>query len=164
MERGDLVPDEVIQGIMKEALTGPEASKGAILDGVVRTIPQAEGLRDMLASVDRELDAVLLFDVETEELVRRLSGRTTCNQCQRPYFGREPGEPCECPDGKKGVLIRRRDDEPDAVRKRLDVYAAQTQPVIEWYRKHGARVIAINAVGSLDEVEARAIAGLGPVR
>lgn len=164
MDRGDLVPDDVIQGIMKEALTGPAAANGAVLDGVVRTIPQAEGLRDMLASVDRELDAVLLFDVETEELVRRLSGRTTCSECQRPFFGREPGEPCECPDGKKGVLVRRADDEPDAVRKRLDVYAAQTQPVIEWYRRHGARVVSINAVGTLDEVEARAIAGLGPAR
>ena len=164
MDRGDLVPDDVIQGIMKEALTGPPAANGAILDGVVRTIPQAEGLRDMLASVDRELDAVLLFDIETEELVRRLSGRTTCNACQRPFFGREPGEPCECPDGTMGVLVRRSDDEPEAVRKRLDVFTAQTQPVIEWYRRNGARVIAINAVGTLDEVEARAIAGLGPAR
>lgn len=166
MERGDLVPDEVIQGIMREALTAPSASKGAILDGVVRTIPQAEGLRDMLASVDREVDAVLLFDVETEELVRRLSGRTTCNECQRPDFGREPGELCTwcAANNGNGVLQRRRDDEPDAVRKRLAVYAEQTEPVIEWYRKNGARVIAINAVGSLDEVEARAIAGLGPVR
>jgi adenylate kinase len=166
MERGDLVPDDVIQGIMKEALTAPDASKGAILDGVVRTIPQAEGLRDMLDSLDRELDAVLLFDVETEELVRRLSGRTTCGECQRPFFGQEPEVACPwCSEnGGHGVLHRRRDDEPDAVRKRLDVYAAQTQPVIEWYRKNGARVIAINAVGSLDEVEARAIAGLGPTR
>jgi len=164
MDRGDLVPDDVIQGIMKQALTGPAAANGAILDGVVRTIPQAEGLRDMLASVDRELDAVLLFDIETEELVRRLSGRTTCNACQRPFFGREPSEPCECPDGTMGVLVRRSDDEPEAVRKRLDVFTAQTQPVIEWYRRNGARVIAINAVGTLDEVEARAIAGLGPAR
>lgn len=166
MERGDLVPDSVIQGIMKEALTAPSAANGAILDGVVRTIPQAEGLRDMLASLDRELDAVLLFDVETEELVRRLSGRTTCDECQRPFFGAEPEMPCAwcAENGGKGMLHRRRDDEPDAVRKRLDVYAAQTSPVIEWYRKNGARVIAINAVGSLDEVEARAIAGLGPAR
>lgn len=166
MERGDLVPDAVIQGIMKEALTSPEAANGAILDGVVRTIPQAEGLRDMLATLDREMDAVLLFDVETEELVRRLSGRTTCDECQRPFFGPEPESPCPwCADNDgKGMLHRRRDDEPEAVRKRLAVYAAQTSPVIDWYRKNGARVIAINAVGSLDEVEARAIAGLGPAR
>jgi adenylate kinase len=162
MERGDLVPDEVIMGIMKDALAAPEAANGAILDGVVRTIPQAEGLTAMLESLGRELDAVLLFDVETEELVRRLSGRTTCDACQRPFLGREPGEPCGCEQG--GTLVRRRDDEPDAVRKRLEVYTAQTAPVIEWYRRNGARIVAINAVGSLDEVEARALAGLGPSR
>jgi adenylate kinase len=165
MDRGDLVPDEVIMGIMRDALASPDAANGAILDGVVRTIPQAEGLTDMIESLGRELDAVLLFDVDTEELVRRLSGRTTCDQCQRPFFGREPGEPCGCTDnGGVGVLVRRRDDEPESVRKRLEVYAAQTEPVIEWYRRNGARIVAINAIGSLDEVEARALAGLGPSR
>jgi adenylate kinase len=63
-----------------------------------------------------------------------------------------------------GTLTRRRDDEPEAVRKRLEVYAAQTEPVIDWYRRNGARIVAINAIGSLDEVEARALAGLGPSR
>jgi adenylate kinase len=165
MDRGDLVPDAVIMGIMKEALASADAVTGAILDGVVRTIPQAEGLAGMLESLGRELDAVLLFDVETEELVRRLSGRTTCDTCQRPFFGREPGGPCGCAEhGGMGTLTRRRDDEPDAVRKRLAVYSAQTAPVIDWYRRHGARIVAINAVGTLDEVEARALAGLGPSR
>jgi adenylate kinase len=165
MDRGDLVPDEVIMGIMKDALASPEAANGAILDGVVRTIPQAEGLSAMIESLGRELDAVLLFDVDTEELVRRLSGRTTCGGCQRPFFGREPGEKCGCAEHNgAGVLTRRRDDEPDAVRKRLEVYAAQTEPVIDWYRRNGARIVAINAIGSLDEVEARALAGLGPSR
>lgn len=152
-------------GIMKDALASPDAANGAILDGVVRTIPQAEGLTAMIESLGRELDAVLLFDVDTEELVRRLSGRTTCGQCQRPFFGREPGEPCGCTEhAGVGTLTRRRDDEPDAVRKRLEVYAAQTEPVIDWYRRTGARIVAINAIGSLDEVEARALAGLGPSR
>jgi len=165
MDRGDLVPDEVIMGIMKDALASPDAASGAILDGVVRTIPQAEGLTAMIESLGRELDAVLLFDVDTEELVRRLSGRTTCGQCQRPFFGREPGEPCGCVEhAGVGTLTRRRDDEPEAVRKRLEVYAAQTEPVIDWYRRNGARIVAINAIGSLDEVEARALAGLGPSR
>lgn len=162
MDRGDLVPDAVIMGIMKEAFEGPSAAEGAILDGVVRTIPQAEGLEQMLESLDRALDAVLIFDVATDELVRRLSGRTTCSLCQRPFLGREPGEACGCAEG--GVLVRRKDDEPEAVRKRLDVYHAQTAPVIDWYRRNGARIVEINAVGSLDEVEARALAGLGPAR
>ena len=165
MDRGDLVPDEVIMGIMREALSAPDTAEGAILDGVVRTVPQAEGLSSMLEELGRELDAVLLFEIPSEELVRRLSGRTTCSDCQRPFFGREPGEPCGCEDmGGTGTLVRRKDDEPDAVRKRLQVYADQTAPVIDWYRTNGDRVVTINAVGSLEEVEGRALAGLGPAR
>ena len=160
MDRGDLVPDEVIMGIMKEALASPTAARGAILDGVVRTTPQADGVATMLADLGRKVDAVLLFDIAEDELVRRLSGRTTCDACQRPFFGREPGERCEV-DGKVGILVRRKDDEPDAVRKRLQVYRDQTSPVIDWYGKHGPRVVRIDAIGSLEEVEARALHVLG---
>ncbi|WP_310571537.1 adenylate kinase [Gemmatimonas sp.] len=156
MDRGDLVPDEVIMGIMKEALASPTAAKGAILDGVVRTTPQADGVAAMLSDLGRKVDAVLLFDIAEDELVRRLSGRTTCDVCQRPFFGREPGETCEA-DGKVGTLVRRKDDEPDAVRKRLQVYRDQTSPVINWYEEHGPRVVRIDAIGSLEEVEARAL-------
>lgn len=160
MDRGDLVPDEVIMGIMKEALASPTAAKGAILDGVVRTTPQADGVAAMLSDLGRKVDAVLLFDIAEDELVRRLSGRTTCDVCQRPFFGREPGETCEA-DGKVGTLVRRKDDEPDAVRKRLQVYRDQTSPVINWYEEHGPRVVRIDAIGSLEEVEARALHVLG---
>lgn len=163
MDRGDLVPDAVIMGIMAEALAAPTAAGGAILDGVVRTTPQAEGLAAMLARLGRGVDAVLCFEVAEDELVRRLSGRTTCDQCQRPYLGREPGGACEVPHDPPGTLVRRRDDEPEAVRKRLQVYQAQTAPVIEWYRRHGAAVLTIDAVGALEEVESRALAALrGP--
>lgn len=160
MDRGDLVPDEVIMGIMKEALASPTAAKGAILDGVVRTTPQADGVAAMLSDLGRKVDAVLLFDIAEDELVRRLSGRTTCDACQRPYFGRQPGETCDA-DGKVGTLVRRKDDEPDAVRKRLQVYRDQTSPVINWYEEHGPRVVRIDAIGSLEEVEARALHVLG---
>jgi adenylate kinase len=160
MDRGDLVPDDVIMGIMKEALESPTAAKGAILDGVVRTTPQAEGVAAMLHDLGRQVDAVLLFDIAEDELVRRLSGRTTCDACQRPFFGRQPGEACEV-DGKMGTLVRRRDDEPDAVRKRLQVYRDQTSPVISWYEQHGPRVVHIDAIGSLTDVETRALQALG---
>jgi adenylate kinase len=163
MDRGDLVPDSVIMGIMKDALSAPSAAKGVILDGVVRTTPQAEGLSKMLGELGRKVDAVLLFDIAEEELVRRLSARTTCDTCQKSFFGREPGEPCE-ENGKKGVLVRRKDDEPEAVRKRLQVYREQTAPVIEWYESHGDRILHIDALGSLDEVEARAVAALDNVK
>lgn len=149
MDRGDLVPDDVILGIMKETLASPASSRGAILDGVVRTVPQAEGLNRALAELGRSLDGVLLFDVPDEELVRRLSGRTVCEKCQTPYTGREPGTRCEkC----GGTLVRRKDDEPEAVRNRLRNYHQQTAPVIEWYRAHGAPLRTIDAVGTLDQV------------
>lgn len=158
MDRGDLVPDDVILGIMKDALAAPDASAGAILDGVVRTVPQAEGLERVLAELERPLDAVLLFDVADDELVRRLSGRTVCERCQTPYTGRAPGTEC---DRCGGTLVRRRDDEPEAVRNRLATYHAQTAPVIAWYRANGGRLVTIDAVGTLDDVAARARAALG---
>lgn len=152
MERGDLVPDDVILGILRDVLASPSAAAGAILDGVVRTVPQAEGLRDALHSLGRKLDLVLLFEVETEELVRRLSGRTVCSKCQTPYTGREPGETC----GKcGGTLVRRADDDPASVRNRIKVYGEQTEPVIAWYRKNGPRVASVDAVGGVDDIAAR---------
>jgi adenylate kinase len=160
MDRGDLVPDSVIMGIMKEALAAPSAARGVVLDGVVRTTPQAEGLTSALSDLGRAVDAILLFDIAEDELVRRLSGRTTCDACQRPFFGRQPGETCDA-DGKVGTLVRRRDDEPDAVRKRLQVYRDQTSPVIDWYATHGGNIVNIDALGTLEEVEQRMLDALG---
>lgn len=160
MDRGDLVPDAVIMGIMKEALSAPNAAKGAILDGVVRTTPQADGLADTLAALGKSVDAVLLFEIDEEELVRRLSGRTTCDACQRPFFGRAPGETCE-DGGTVGTLVRRKDDEPEAIRKRMQVYRDQTAPVIDWYAAKGTNMVRIDAIGSLEDVEARMLTALG---
>jgi adenylate kinase len=158
MDRGDLVPDDVILGIMKDALASPVAAQGAILDGVVRTVPQAEGLQRVLGELGRELDAVLIFEAPDEELIRRLSGRTVCESCQTPYTGREPGETCEKCGGR---LVRRRDDEPEAVRNRLAVYQRQTAPVIEWYRTHGVRLVGVDATGTTDQVLNRVMGALG---
>jgi adenylate kinase len=160
MDRGDLVPDAVIMGIMRETLAAPGAAKGAVLDGVVRTTPQAEGLAGVLSQLGRGVDAILLFEVDEQELVTRLSGRTTCDVCQTPYFGRQPGETCE-KDGKVGTLVRRKDDEPEAIRQRLAVYHTQTAPVIDWYATHGGNLVRVNAMGSLDEVESRMVRALG---
>jgi adenylate kinase len=157
MDRGDLVPDSVILGIMKDALSEPATAKGAILDGVVRTVPQAEGLTSLVASLGRKVDKILLFDVGDEELIRRLSGRTVCETCQTPYKGLEPGTPCaKC----GGTLIRRPDDEPEAIRTRLRVYRAQTEPVIRWAREHNLDVSEINAIGDLDEISDRVMKAL----
>jgi adenylate kinase len=159
MERGELVPDDVILGILKDALSQPRFAKGAVLDGVVRTVPQAQGLARMLGELGRKLDAVLYFDVPNDVLVQRLSGRTVCDKSQTPYTGREPGTPC--PDGDGGVLVRRKDDEPEAIRNRLAVYERDTAPVLDWYRKDGTEVATVDAVGSVPEVTQRALRALG---
>lgn len=162
MDRGDLVPDDVILGIMKETLASPAAARGAILDGVVRTTPQAEGLARALAEIGRPLDAVLVVEVPDEAIVARLSARTVCDVCQRPYTGRQPGETCNAGGHEPaGTLVRRKDDEPDAIRNRLAVYQRQTAPVIEWYRAHGAPLTFVNGLGTLDEVLARIRSSLG---
>jgi adenylate kinase len=162
MDRGDLVPDAVILGIMKERLATPEAAKGVVLDGVVRTLPQAEGLATVLAELGRKLDVVLVFNADDEELVRRLGSRTVCEKCSTPYKGREPGSTCEKCGGK---LVRRKDDEPEAIRNRLKVFQAQTAPVLHWYRSHekdGARVAHVDAEGPVDEVTARVLKAVQP--
>jgi adenylate kinase len=157
MDRGDLVPDSVILGIMKDALSAPATANGAILDGVVRTVPQAEGLTSLVSSLGRKVDKVLAFDIGDEELVKRLSGRTVCDKCQTPYRGREPGTTCpKC----GGTLVRRPDDEPEAIRTRLAVYRAQTEPVIKWARDHNLDVREIDATGELDDITDRAMKAL----
>jgi adenylate kinase len=127
----------------------------------VRTEPQAAGLQRVLDELGRPLDAVLTFEVPDDELVRRLSGRTVCESCQTPYTGREPGSTCDKCGGK---LVRRKDDEPEAVRNRLAVYQRQTAPVIDWYRRDGTRIVAIDAVGSTRDVLNRALTALGDSR
>ena len=127
MDRGELVPDAVILGIMRETLRSAAAARGAILDGVVRTVPQAEGLA---AAARRARTAARRGDALRDR--RRRAGAAAqradgVRRCQTPYTGREPGTRCaKC----GGTLVRRRDDEPDAVRNRLRVYQAQTAPVM----------------------------------
>jgi adenylate kinase len=158
MDRGDLVPDSVILGILQDVMTSPATKKGAILDGAVRTVPQAEGLGVTLAEIGKKVDKVLLFDVDDDELVKRLSTRTVCEGCQTPYMGRDAGTNCEKCGGK---LVRRKDDEPEAIRNRLEVYRTQTEPVIDWYGDNKMKVLKIDADGPVDEVTARALEALG---
>jgi adenylate kinase len=158
MDRGDLVPDSVILGILQDVMTSPATRKGAILDGAVRTVPQAEGLGVTLSEIGKKVDKVLLFDVDDDELVKRLSTRTVCEGCQTPYMGREQGTDCEKCGGK---LVRRKDDEPEAIRNRLEVYRTQTEPVIDWYGNNKMKVLKIDADAPVDEVTARALRALG---
>ncbi len=157
MDRGDLVPDSVILGIIKQALSEPRTAGGVLLDGVVRTVPQAEGLSRAAEELGKQVDAVLFFDIADDEIVQRLASRTVCESCQTPYTGREAGSKCD-KDG--GTMVRRKDDEPEAIRNRLAVYEKQTAPVLQWYRTHGTKVAVIDAVGSVQDVTARALGAL----
>jgi len=158
MDRGDLVPDSVILGILREELSQPQYTNGVILDGAVRTVPQAEGLKTMLGSLGRHVDAVLALDIDNEQIVQRLSSRTVCENCQTPYTGRAIGDVC---DKCGGALVRRKDDEPEAIRTRLRVYDDETAPVLRWYQKAGGKVVVVDGVGSVDDVTNRALRALG---
>jgi adenylate kinase len=162
MDRGELVPDGVILGIMKEALARAGAARGVVLDGVVRTVAQAQGLDCVLGELGRTLDVALIFNVDEDEVVRRISARTVCERCQTPFTGREPGSRCaKC----GGTLVRRTDDEPTAVRTRLRAYHEQTAPVVEWYRAASAkggptRLVEIDAEGPVDRITQRVLSAL----
>jgi adenylate kinase len=134
MEAGHLISDEIILGLVRDELAKPGAAKGVVFDGVVRTVPQAEGLESILAEQERKLDAVLLFDVSDEEILSRLVKRRT--------------------------IEGRADDDPAAVATRLKAYREQTAPVLAWYEASGL-VRRIPAVGSVDEVAERVRAALG---
>jgi adenylate kinase len=134
MDRGDLVPDELIVRVIMERLDTEEAADGFLLDGFPRTVPQAEALDDALEERGRSLTAALLIDAPDEEVIRRLSGRRICMKNQHVYhieFDPPKNEGVCDQDGSR--LIQRDDDKPQTIQKRLDVYHEQTEPVIAWY-------------------------------
>jgi adenylate kinase len=137
MDKGELVPDEVIIGVILEKVEGAEAADGFILDGFPRTIAQAEALDEAFGKLGRELTATILLEVPDEELVRRLSGRRV-SAAGRPYHVdfNPPKVPGKC-DVDGSDLIQRDDDKPEVVRKRLEVYHAQTAPLVGYYEDRG---------------------------
>jgi adenylate kinase len=138
VDRGDLVPDEVICDVIMERIDTPEAEDGFILDGFPRTIRQAEVLQGALDRRGRSLTAALLIEAPAEEVIRRLSGRRICVKNQHVYhveFDPPKKEGVCDQDGSR--LIQREDDKPETIRKRLSVYHEQTEPLIEWYDERG---------------------------
>jgi adenylate kinase len=138
MDRGDLVPDELICRVIMERLDSGEAADGFLLDGFPRTVPQAETLEDALDKRGRALTAAMLIDAPDEEVIRRLSGRRICVKNQHVYhveFDPPKNEGVCDQDGSR--LIQRDDDKPETVKNRLDVYHKQTEPVIGWYEDKG---------------------------
>ena len=138
MDRGELVPDELISNVIAERLDSGEADFGFLLDGFPRTIEQAEMLDRSLDDRGRSLTAALLIETPDEEVVLRLSGRRTCEKNQHVYHVDfdPPNTPGVCDqDGSR--LVQREDDKPETVRKRLSVYHEQTAPLIDWYGEKG---------------------------
>jgi len=138
MDRGALVPDELISRVVMERLDTDAAADGFLLDGFPRTVRQAETLEEALDGRGKELTAALLIDAPDEEVVRRLSGRRICVENQHVYhveFDPPKTEGVCDQDGSR--LIQRDDDKPETVRKRLDVYHKQTEPLIDWYEDKG---------------------------
>jgi adenylate kinase len=159
MDAGKLVPDEIVNGIVDEALKSTACAKGFLLDGFPRTIPQAVALDEMLQRRGCKIDRVINMVVPTEVLVERLSGRRTCPKCGTPY-GKDspPKKPGICDkDGEK--LVARPDDEPDRVRQRLLEYATKTALLTGYYKARGV-VRDVDGVGTVDEVEERIIRAL----
>jgi adenylate kinase len=156
MDRGDLVPDQVIIGVIAERLQDVEASDGFILDGFPRTVPQAEALDGKMKELRREITAVLLIDVPEDEILRRLGGRRTCEKNPSHIYHVEfdpPKEEGVCDiDGAK--LIVRDDDKPEVIKNRLAQYREKTEPLIDYYDERGI-LNRVDGRQSPDEVEER---------
>jgi adenylate kinase len=162
MDAGDLVPDEVTNAMVRNRLAQDDAKDGFLLDGFPRNVGQAKVLDGMLDEFDTNLSVVLELDVDQDEVVRRLSGRRSCKRCGHVWHIEfdPPSKPGIC-DRCGGELYHRDDDEPATVRHRLEVYAAQTAPLIEYYSSRD-QLVAIDAFGTVEDVTERAIEALKP--
>ena len=161
MDAGQLVPDEIVVEMMANAVTG--VAEGMMLDGFPRTVAQGEALDVQLAEACKPLDAVVVMTVETDVIVGRICGRRACPACGRLYhvsFMPPRREGC-CDDCTDVRLIRRSDDTEEVVRRRLEAYYAQTEPVIGYYRgRRSVKMIDVNGNGRADEVAAEVIGAL----
>jgi adenylate kinase len=140
MDRGDLVPDEVIIEVIGERVQQEEASDGFILDGFPRTVPQAEALDEEMDDLERGITAAVLIEVPEEEIIRRLSGRRTCEKDPSHIYHLEfdPPKEDEVCDLDGGKLIVRDDDQPEVVKRRLEQYREKTEPLIDYYDRREA--------------------------
>ncbi|HOB34580.1 MAG: adenylate kinase [Firmicutes bacterium] len=159
MEAGELVPDDIVVGIVAERLAQPDCQNGFLLDGFPRTVEQALALE----RTNTRVDAVISIEVPRDILVERLSGRRICRQCGRAWhvqFNPPPSlQRCQC----GGELYQRSDDQPETVRQRLDVYEAQTSPLKDWYRQRGL-LVAVDGNQPIEAVFADILSALGVSR
>jgi len=161
MESGDLVPDEVVLGIISERLTQPDAADGFILDGFPRTTQQALDLSELLDQLGTPLDTAVLMNVDFDILMKRLTGRRTCSLTGKllnvHFSSQEELDKCT---NAGGELIQREDDNEETISNRLDVYRKNTEPLIDYYAKR-KKLMTIDAEGTIDEVYDRLREALG---
>ena len=158
MERGDLVPDEVVIGLVREKLSSPECQTGFLLDGFPRTVAQADQLGKILDAQGATLDRVVYFTLPNSEIVKRISGRRTCPNCKAVYHlesipPKQEGVCDECGSS----LVQRNDDKPETIESRLAVYQEQTAPLIDYYAKKEI-LSELDGAGLVEDVEKRLVA------
>ncbi|MEU0335002.1 adenylate kinase [Streptomyces sp. NPDC006193] len=161
MDAGNLVPDEVTIAMAKDRMEQPDAAGGFLLDGFPRNVSQAEALDQLLQSEDITLDAVLDLEVPEDEVVKRIAGRRVCRNESAHVFHvtySPPKQEGVC-DVCGGELYQRDDDSEETVRKRLEVYHTQTEPIIDYYKAQGL-VVTISSLGPVDEITRRALEAL----
>lgn len=161
MDKGELVPDSVVLGMVEERLKQDDCKKGYILDGFPRNTAQAEALDKMLASLNMSLTAALSVDVPFDDLMKRLTGRRTCKACGQMYniYFKASAKEGVC-DKCNGELYQRDDDKEATIKKRLEVYSAQTEPLIGYYKNKGI-VKSVSGTGSIDEIFKKVTEALG---
>lgn len=152
MDKGELVPDKIVLGLVDERVKQDDCKKGFILDGFPRNTVQAEALDKLLNDIKMPLDSALSVDVPKEDLMKRLTGRRTCKSCQQMYnvYYTPPKKEGAC-DKCGGELFQRGDDKEETIKKRLDVYDAQTAPLIDYYQRKGI-LKSVIGTGSIDGI------------
>lgn len=160
MDRGELVPDDVVIDVVRARLARPDCGAGFLLDGFPRTVPQAEALDAMLADQGRRLSVVVSLEAPETVILDRLGGRRTCGKCNASYHvvNHPPRRPDVC-DACGAALIVRPDDRPEAIRTRLTVYRRQTEPLVDFYRAAGV-LREVDARGGVEEVSGRVAGAL----
>jgi adenylate kinase len=161
MDKGELVPDKVVLGLVQERLKQADCKKGYILDGFPRNTAQAEALDGILGKIGMTLTAAVSVDVPKEDLMKRLTGRRTCRGCGQMYnvYFSPPKKEKVC-DKCGGELYQRDDDREETIRRRLDVYEAQTAPLIDYYGRKGI-LHTVQGTGSIEEIFRKMCAVLG---
>jgi adenylate kinase len=161
IDKGQLVPDDLVLDLLGERLQQPDTERGFLLDGFPRTVPQAKVLGGMLSGYGKKLDRVLVLDAPDEELVRRISGRRTCESCQATYqIDSKPPKVSGVCDRCGGVLIQRSDDSEAIIRNRLREFAAKTKPVLDYFIEEKWPVRMIDANGNMDQIFGRIYAAV----